>query len=84
MRWMAGSLLAAMALAMGPVLCSIGSVERYLADGAPCMMLLSAIGAWKILEWKPARPKMASIARIGAVVFCYLNVLFSILLVLSP
>ena len=48
--WLLRSLAALVVLGMAPVLCTIGSVERYLADGAPAVMLLAVLGAWRLLR----------------------------------
>ncbi|HZK81333.1 MAG TPA: hypothetical protein VFC46_09710, partial [Humisphaera sp.] len=79
-RWFTRCLLAACVLAMGPVLCGIGSVERYLGDGAPALLMLAVLGAWRLL----ARTRDGSRSRwnlIGAIVsLATMTAIFGILL----
>lgn len=84
LRWATLSLLAACVLAMAPVLCGIGSVERYLADGAPSIMLLAVLGAWRLLDLARAKPYLPWLVASMIVTLAATTATFGILLLFGP
>lgn len=45
--WLTGCLISVGVLGFAPVLCMIGSSQRYLADLTPALLILAAIGVWQ-------------------------------------
>lgn len=79
-RWLVATLLSAALAGLAPVMLAVGSVERYLSDGAPTLLLLAALGSWRLLDRAPGEQQRRSTA-FGILFFTGLTLLFTACLV---
>ena len=75
-RWVVRSLLCAGVLGFAPVLFMIGSTQRYLADLTPPLMVVAAVGMWRL----GVRPAVRRFAYPAAVAFAVVSVLVGVLM----
>jgi hypothetical protein len=75
-RWLPFALLIAGALGFAPVLFMVGSSQRYLADLTPSLMVLAAVGMWRL----GARPAVRRFAYPVAVAFAAVSIVVGVLM----